>query len=219
MWRIKSVDQVQAEYEKGELKRSLGPVHLILLGIGCIIGAGIFVRTGNAAALHAGPAVMLSFVIAGIVCAFAGLCYAELASVLPVSGSAYTYSYTTIGEFGAWIMGSLLLLEYGLAASVVAVGWSGYAVSLLHDIGIVLPAEYTQAMGKFVISQATSFDVLNPLVNLNGVTAHLTDGSIAQFLSSSKAQLAGVYQSSLALYDVVDPATGGYALTNAADII
>ena len=104
-----------------------------MLGIGCIIGAGIFVRTGNAAALHAGPAVLLSFVIAGIVCAFAGLCYAELSSTLPVSGSAYTYSYTTLGEFAAWIMGALLLLEYGLAASVVAVGWSGYVVSLLGD--------------------------------------------------------------------------------------
>src|ERR1041385_3323095 len=109
----KSVAQVQQETRTSELKRSLGPWNLILLGIGCIIGAGIFVRTGNAAALHAGPAVMISFVIAGIVCAFAGLCYAELSSVLPVSGSAYTYSYTTVGEFAAWIMGSLLLLEYG----------------------------------------------------------------------------------------------------------
>src|SRR5881394_352722 len=136
----KSVEQIQQETRTSELKRSLGPWHLILLGIGCIIGAGIFVRTGNAAALHAGPAVMISFVIAGIVCAFAGLCYAELSSVLPVSGSAYTYSYTTIGEFAAWIMGSLLLLEYGLAASVVSVGWSGYMVSLLGDIGVNVPA-------------------------------------------------------------------------------
>ena len=135
-WRTKSIAQVQTEFDRGELKRSLGPIHLVLFGIGCIIGAGIFVRTGTAAALYAGPAVMLSFVIAGVVCAFAGLCYAELASMLPVSGSAYTYSYTTVGEFGAWIMGALLLLEYALAASVVAVGWSGYAVSLLHDIGL-----------------------------------------------------------------------------------
>src|SRR5687768_3998299 len=143
----KSVAQVQRETETSELKRSLGPWNLVFLGIGCIIGAGIFVRTGNAAALHAGPAVLWSYVIAGIVCAFAGLCYAELASTLPVSGSAYTYSYTTIGEFAAWVMGTLLLLEYGLAASVVAVGWSGYVVSLLGDIGVHIPPALTGPMG------------------------------------------------------------------------
>lgn len=148
LMRRKSIEQVQAESARGELKRTLGPLNLIFLGIGCIIGAGIFVRTGNAAALHAGPAVMLSFMVAGLVCAFAGLCYAELASVLPVSGSAYTYSYATLGEFAAWIMGALLLLEYGLAASVVAVGWSGYAVSLLHDMGLNIPPEYTGPAGQ-----------------------------------------------------------------------
>jgi basic amino acid/polyamine antiporter, APA family len=142
----KSVAQIMSENEKSELKRTLGPVNLVLLGIGCIIGAGIFVRTGNAAALHAGPAVMLSFVVAGLVCACAGLCYAELSSTLPVAGSAYTYSYTTLGEFAAWIMGALLLLEYGLAASVVAVGWSGYVVSLLGDFGLVIPPEFTGPM-------------------------------------------------------------------------
>ena len=143
----KSVAQVQRETETSELKRSLGAWNLVFLGIGCIIGAGIFVRTGNAAALHAGPAVLIGYAIAGVVCAFAGLCYAELASTLPVSGSAYTYSYTTIGEFAAWIMGALLLLEYGLAASVVAVGWSGYMVSLLGDIGINIPATLTGPAG------------------------------------------------------------------------
>jgi len=143
----KTVAQVQRETETSELKRSLGSWNLVFLGIGCIIGAGIFVRTGNAAALHAGPAVLYSYVIAGIVCAFAGLCYAELSSALPVSGSAYTYSYTTIGEFAAWVMGALLLLEYGLAASVVAVGWSGYMVSLLGDIGIHVPPELTGPAG------------------------------------------------------------------------
>ena len=121
MFARKSIAQVQRETQTSELKRTLGKWNLLLLGVGCIIGAGIFVRTGSAAALHAGPAVMLSFVVAGIVCAFAGLCYAELSSTLPVSGSAYTYGYTTLGEFVAWIMGALLLLEYGLAASVVAV--------------------------------------------------------------------------------------------------
>lgn len=143
----KSVEQIQQETATSELKRSLGPWNLVFLGVGCIIGAGIFVRTGNAAALHAGPAVLISFAIAGFVCALAGLCYAELSSTLPVSGSAYTYSYTTLGEFAAWIMGSLLLLEYGLAASVVAVGWSGYMVSLLADIGVYIPPELTGPAG------------------------------------------------------------------------
>ena len=143
----KSVAQVQEETRTSELKRSLGAWNLVFLGIGCIIGAGIFVRTGNAAALHAGPAVLISYLIAGVVCAFAGLCYAELASTLPVSGSAYTYSYTTIGEFAAWVMGALLILEYGLAASVVAVGWSGYMVSLLGDMGLHIPADLTGPTG------------------------------------------------------------------------
>ena len=147
MFLRKSVAQVQHETQTSELKRSLGPWNLVFLGIGCIIGAGIFVRTGNAAALHAGPAVLIGYAIAGFVCAFAGLCYAELASTLPVSGSAYTYSYTTIGEFAAWVMGALLLLEYGLAASVVSVGWSGYMVSLLVDIGINIPATLTGPAG------------------------------------------------------------------------
>jgi APA family basic amino acid/polyamine antiporter len=147
----KSVAQVQEETRTSELKRSLGPWNLVFLGIGCIIGAGIFVRTGNAAALHAGPAVLISYLIAGVVCAFAGLCYAELASTLPVSGSAYTYSYTTIGEFAAWVMGALLLLEYGLAASVVAVGWSGYMVSLLGDVGLHVPVDLTGPTGHAIM--------------------------------------------------------------------
>jgi len=147
----KSVQQVQRETETSQLKRTLGPWNLVFLGIGCIIGAGIFVRTGNAAALHAGPAVLLSFLVAGIVCALAGLCYAELSSTLPVSGSAYTYSYTTIGEFAAWVMGALLLLEYGLAASVVAVGWAGYVVSLLGDFGIAIPVQLTGPTGHAVM--------------------------------------------------------------------
>ncbi len=219
VWRTKSIAQVQSEFDRGELKRTLGPIHLVLFGIGCIIGAGIFVRTGTAAALHAGPAVILSFVIAGVVCAFAGLCYAELASMLPVSGSAYTYAYTTIGEFGAWIMGALLLLEYALAASVVAVGWSGYAVSLAHDIGINIPAEYTQAVGKLVMAHASSFNMTDPLVSLNGVTAQLSDGSVAQFLSQGKATISGTFTTALAQYDVIEHAKGGgYTLINALDV-
>ncbi|MCW3836448.1 amino acid permease [Sphingomonas canadensis] len=147
MFARKTIAQVQRETESSELKRTLGKWNLLLLGVGCIIGAGIFVRTGSAAALHAGPAVLLSFVVAGIVCAFAGLCYAELSSTLPVSGSAYTYGYTTLGEFVAWVMGALLLLEYGLAASVVAVGWGGYVVSLLADFGLHIPAQLTGPAG------------------------------------------------------------------------
>jgi APA family basic amino acid/polyamine antiporter len=143
----KTVERIQQETQTSQLKRTLGPWNLVFLGIGCIIGAGIFVRTGNAAALHAGPAVLLSFLVAGVVCALAGLCYAELSSTLPVSGSAYTYSYATVGEFAAWIMGALLLLEYGLAASVVAVGWAGYVVSLLGDYGIVIPPALTGPFG------------------------------------------------------------------------
>lgn len=217
-WRTKSIAQVQSEFDRGELKRTLGPVHLVLFGIGCIIGAGIFVRTGTAAAQYAGPAVMLSFVIAGLVCAFAGLCYAELASMLPVSGSAYTYAYTTVGEFGAWIMGALLLLEYALAASVVAVGWSGYAVSLLHDIGLNLPAFLTQPYGELVVASLTNIDLVNPVVSLNGVAATLADGSAVQFFSSGLASIDGNYTAALAQYDVVKPATDGFALTNALDI-
>ncbi len=132
----KSVAQIQKEAARSELKRTLGPINLMSLGIGAIIGAGIFVLTGQVAAANAGPAIMLSFVVAGIACGLAGLCYAELASTMPVSGSAYTYAYGTLGEVFAWIMGWLLVLEYGVAASTVAVGWSGYVVSILSDFGI-----------------------------------------------------------------------------------
>ena len=121
----KSVEQMHAEHEHGELKKSLGALNLVLLGIGCIIGTGIFVLTGRAAAQFAGPAIMISFVITGTLCTLVALSYAELASTIPVSGSAYSYSYASLGELAAWIMGVLLVLEYGLAAATVAVGWSG----------------------------------------------------------------------------------------------
>src|ERR1700752_2886230 len=122
------------------LKRALGPVNLITLGIGAIIGAGIFVLTGQAAAQYAGPAIMLSYVLAGAGCAFAGLCYAEFASMIPIAGSAYTYGYATLGEIFAWIIGWDLILEYAFGAATVASGWSGYLLSLLGDFGIKLPA-------------------------------------------------------------------------------
>jgi basic amino acid/polyamine antiporter, APA family len=127
--------------EEGEhtLRRALGPWSLTALGIGAIIGAGIFVLTGVAAFQNAGPAVVLSFVIAGIACGFAGLCYAEFASLIPIAGSAYTYGYATLGELFAWIIGWDLILEYALAASTVSVGWTGYFTSLLTHFGITLP--------------------------------------------------------------------------------
>lgn len=133
------------------LKRALTARHLVMLGIGAVIGAGIFVMTGNAAANHAGPAIVLSFVIAGIACAFAGLCYAEFAAMLPVSGSAYSYSYATLGEVVAWFIGWNLVLEYTFAAATVAVGWSGYFTGLLDSLGaflgtsLALPTALTSA--------------------------------------------------------------------------
>src|SRR3982750_4903570 len=176
----KTVEQIQEKTAASQLKRSLGPWNLVFLGIGCIIGAGIFVRTGNAAALHAGPAVLISYLIAGVICAFAGLCYAELSSTLPVSGSAYTYSYATIGEFAAWVMGALLLLEYGLAGSVVAVGWSGYLVSLLGDLGLHIPAHFTGPVGHHL--QKGGVDVLMngaPVVYLFNLPAFLVCSALA----------------------------------------
>lgn len=166
----KSVEQIQAEHEHGELKRSLGPLNLVLLGIGCIIGTGIFVLTGRAAAQFAGPGIMISFVITGLLCAFVALCYAELASALPVSGSAYSYTYASMGEGAAWVMGLLLALEYGLAASTVAVGWSGYLVSLLHDVGIAIPAALTAAPGVEV-KDAAGQVIATGVVNLPAVVA------------------------------------------------
>lgn len=143
----KSVADVQRESGVIALKRTLGPLNLVSLGVGAIIGAGIFVLSGKAAAEHAGPAIVLSFVLAGLACAFAALCYAELASVLPISGSAYTYAYVTLGEVFAWVMGWLLILEYGLASATVAVGWSGYVVSFLANVGVVIPPEWANPYG------------------------------------------------------------------------
>jgi basic amino acid/polyamine antiporter, APA family len=148
--RIKPMSMLSKEAgEQGEhtLKRSLGPLNLITLGIGAIIGAGIFVLTGQAAALYAGPSVSLSFVLAGIVCAFAGLCYAEFASIIPIAGSAYTYGYATLGELVAWIIGWDLCLEYGFGAATVASGWSGYFSSLLAQLHIYLPPQYIATPG------------------------------------------------------------------------
>jgi len=146
LFRRKDVASLQAELETDHsLKRTLGAGGLVMLGIGAIIGAGIFVLTGQAAATYAGPAIIYSFLLAGLACAFAGLCYAEFAAMIPIAGSAYTYGYATMGEFVAWIIGWDLILEYLFAASTVAVGWSGYFTSLMRDMGINLPTAYTSA--------------------------------------------------------------------------
>ncbi|HUZ05535.1 MAG TPA: amino acid permease [Acidobacteriaceae bacterium] len=151
LWATKPMsalmDEARVEGEH-ELKRALGPINLITLGIGAVIGAGIFVLTGQAAALHAGPAVALSFVVAGITCAFAGLCYAEFAALIPIAGSAYTYGYATLGEFVAWMIGWDLVLEYAFGAATVASGWSGYLVSLLQDFHIYIPPQLTTTAGN-----------------------------------------------------------------------
>ncbi len=166
----KSIDQVQKEAAGQHLKRSLGAVNLVLFGIGCIIGAGIYVMTGAAAAHYAGPAVLISFIIAGMACAFAGLCYAELASTMPVAGSAYTYSYTILGEVFAWVMGWLLVLEYGVAAATVAAGWSGSVTSLLANFGLTIPEMLTtshiiatQTDHGLVFSIGTGMNILGAL--------------------------------------------------------
>ena len=146
LFRRRSVADLQAEVLTDKsLKRALGPVNLTALGIGAIIGAGIFVLTGQAAAQYAGPGIVYSFILSGLACAFAGLCYAEFASMIPLSGLAYTYGYATLGEFIAWIIGWNLILEYLFAAGTVAVGWSSYVVSLLNDLHITIPAAFTSA--------------------------------------------------------------------------
>jgi APA family basic amino acid/polyamine antiporter len=153
IWARKSIAALEVEAAEPEvqaltthdgvpLKRTLTAVNLVSLGVGAIIGAGIFVLTGHAAAANAGPAITLSFVLGAFACAFAGLCYAEMASTVPIAGSAYTYAYATMGELIAWIIGWDLILEYALGATTVAIGWSGYVVSFLKDLGIVVPSAY-----------------------------------------------------------------------------
>src|SRR5262245_17337483 len=141
----KDVSRIIAESEGGkhQLARTLGPVNLVALGIGAIIGAGLFSLTGIAAAEHAGPAVVLSFVVAAIGCAFAGMCYSEFATMIPIAGSAYTYAYATMGELLAWIIGWDLVLEYAVGAATVSVSWSSYVAKLMHMYGVELPESLT----------------------------------------------------------------------------
>jgi APA family basic amino acid/polyamine antiporter len=165
----KSLSRIMAESEAGEhkLKRTLGPMNLVALGIGAIIGAGLFSLTGIAAAEHAGPAIALSFLIAAIGCAFAGFCYSEFATMIPIAGSAYTYAYATMGEFLAWIIGWDLVLEYAVGASTVSISWSAYIVSLLHDMGIHLPVYLVASPWQPV--QLPSGELVHGLINLPAV--------------------------------------------------
>src|SRR3954451_3620884 len=157
LFATKSIDHLIATARTGHaLRRVLGPWHLIALGIGAIIGTGIFVLSGQAAAANAGPAIVVSMVIAGVASALAALCYAEFASTVPVAGSAYTYAHATLGELVAWIIGWDLILEYALGAATVAVGWSGNMVSLLADLGIHIPAAISAAPGTVVEMAGTS---------------------------------------------------------------
>jgi len=150
----KSFADLQTEADGSLLRRSLGPWNLTALGIGSIIGTGIFVLTGTAASQNAGPSLVLSMIISAFGCAFAGLCYAEFSAMVPVAGSAYTYAYATMGELLAWIIGWDLILEYALSVATVAVGWSGYFVSLARDVGIVIPESLAGAPGGFNLPAA-----------------------------------------------------------------
>src|SRR4029453_18415834 len=142
----KTIEQIKDEQLGGPgLRRVLGPVQLMMLGVGAIIGTGIFVLTGQAAAANAGPAIVISMVIAGLASALAGLCYAEFASTVPVAGSAYVSAYATLGEFIAWVIGWDLILEYALGAATVAVGWSGNLSALLAELGLQFPAALSAA--------------------------------------------------------------------------
>lgn len=157
----------EAQESQHAMKRSLGATTLVAMGIGAIIGAGIFVLTGQAAAEYAGPGILLSFVLAALICVFAALCYAEFASLIPISGSAYTYAYATMGEFTAWIIGWGLTMEYMFSASTVAVGWSGYLVSLLKDIGITIPAKFANAPITYEV--ATGWAETGAIINLPAI--------------------------------------------------
>jgi len=162
----KSLESVRSDAAGTGLKRSLGPIQLVLIGIGCIIGAGVYVMTGTAAANYAGPAVVVSFAIAGLACAFTGLCYAELSSALPVSGASYTYAYTALGEVIAWALGWMLMLEFGLAGAALAVGLSGYLQSLLGDFGLALPQAVATSLVRGEIGPDGMHFAFGPSLNL-----------------------------------------------------
>jgi basic amino acid/polyamine antiporter, APA family len=187
LFTTKPLDRILLEaQETGEhsLRRALGPVHLISIGIGSIIGTGIFVLTGTAAADHAGPAILLSFVLAAVACVFAGLCYAEFASMIPVAGSAYTYCYATLGEFIAWIIAWDLILEYALGAATVASGWSGYVLSFLEDFGIFLPTKLAGSPGTVFVLYHGHWERLTAQLQKALFVAHVDPASLPHQYSS-----------------------------------
>jgi basic amino acid/polyamine antiporter, APA family len=153
LWRKKAIGDLQEEaHGEHGMRRALGPINLTAIGIGGIIGAGIFVLTGKVAAEHAGPAIVISFMLAAFACAFAGLCYAEFSAMIPIAGSAYTYAYATLGEFFAWFIGWDLVLEYAMGAATVAVGWSGYLNSFLQGFGVTIPPQLTASPGTVLVN-------------------------------------------------------------------
>ncbi|MGH9584541.1 MAG: amino acid permease [Bryobacteraceae bacterium] len=165
---------LETEGEKGGLKRALGPLNLVTLGIGAIIGTGIFVLSGTVAATAAGPAVVLSFIISAIGCVFAGLCYAEFASLIPIAGSSYSYAYTTLGEIVAWVIGWALILEYAFGAATVAVGWSGYVGSLIQNFGLNVPPAIAHAPGtEMVLSHGQWIPLMTLPAGTHGLASSL----------------------------------------------
>jgi basic amino acid/polyamine antiporter, APA family len=167
MFERKGMSELQAEAGGAHLNRALGPISLVALGIGAIIGAGLFSLTGIVAADNAGPAVVLSFVVAAFGCALAGMCYAELASMIPVAGSAYTYAYATLGELAGWVIGWTLVLEYAVGAGTVSVAWSAYVKAFLHDFGVTLPAQWT--LSPFETATLADGSTVHGIVNLPAI--------------------------------------------------
>ena len=217
MFSTKSIELLKAEAaDTGEhsLKRVLGPLNLVTLGIGAIIGTGIFVLTGQAAAQYTGPAIVLSMVLAGVASALAGLCYSEFASTVPIAGSAYTYGYATLGEFIAWVIGWDLILEYALGAATVAVGWSGHLVAFLHDfVGVSIPAAFAAAPCTFINTAGCSPDAI---INLPAVliTAAVTVLIIIGVKESANVNTAIVLIKVAVVLIVI---LGGVAYVNSAN--
>src|ERR1700683_4266434 len=184
LFQVKPLSRLVAEADAGEihLKRTLGPVNLVALGIGAIIGAGLFSLTGIAAADNAGPAVVFSFIIAALACAFAGMCYSEFSTMIPIAGSAYTYAYATMGELLAWIIGWDLVLEYAVGAATVSVSWSSYVVKLFHTLGIELPASLVNC----------PFDPTPGVINLPAVVIIVLMSTLLIIGTQESARLNGL---------------------------
>ncbi len=199
LFATKSIAALRAEVDEASdhsLRRTLGPLHLTAIGVGGVIGAGIFVITGQVAALHAGPAVPIAMVLVGIACAFAGLCYAEMASTVPVAGSAYTYTYATMGELVAWIIGWDLVLEYAAGAATVGVGWSGHFVSLLGLFGVAVPGELANSPTQWCTAANVAGHMMGCAhAGLNWTGAVLNLPAVAIVLLMSAVLVVGIRES------------------------